>query len=224
MWDKGWDKLFSEVEWGKYPSEELIRFIARNFYKSAKRSEIKILEVGCGTGANIWFLSKEGFSAYGIDGSEVAIQKAQTYLQKEDLTADLIVGDAMDLPYADSYFDAVIDIECIYANSLRDTSVILEEIYRVLKNEGLFFSKTFGDEMSGKETGINHEEGPNTFISMPDGPLRDDYGLIRLTSEDEIREIFKLFSDIKYDYVYRTDSDRSSIVPEWIIEAKKKIS
>ena len=224
MWDKGWDKLFSEVEWGRYPSEELIRFIARNFYESARRSEIKILEVGCGTGANIWFFSREGFSAYGIDGSKVAIKKAKIFLKSENLTADLIVGDAMDLPYPDSYFDAVVDVECIYANSLTDTGMILEEIYRVLKNEGIFFSKTFGDEMSGKETGIRHDQEPNTFLSMPDGPLRDDYGLIRLTSEEEIRTIYSLFSDIKYDYVYRTDADRLNIVPEWIIQARKKLT
>ena len=43
-----WDSIFSSKEWGRYPSEDLIRFIARNFYKAEKRSSIKILELGCG--------------------------------------------------------------------------------------------------------------------------------------------------------------------------------
>ena len=71
MWDKGWDKIFSTQEWGKYPGEELIRFIARNFYAAPNRKDIRILEVGCGTGANLWFLAKEGFNAFGIDGSQI---------------------------------------------------------------------------------------------------------------------------------------------------------
>jgi hypothetical protein len=37
MWDKGWDKIFSTAEWGKYPGEELIRFIARNFYAAPSK-------------------------------------------------------------------------------------------------------------------------------------------------------------------------------------------
>ena len=55
MWDKGWDKLFSNNEWGKYPGEELIRFIARNYYGVSDRSKVNILEVGCGVGANLWY-------------------------------------------------------------------------------------------------------------------------------------------------------------------------
>ncbi|EDP6584064.1 class I SAM-dependent methyltransferase, partial [Campylobacter jejuni] len=27
-----WENIFSQKEWGKYPSENLIRFIAKNFY------------------------------------------------------------------------------------------------------------------------------------------------------------------------------------------------
>ena len=63
MWNKVWEKVFRENEWGKYPSESLIRFVARNFYKADDRFAVKILEVGCGTGANLWYMLREGFSA-----------------------------------------------------------------------------------------------------------------------------------------------------------------
>ena len=80
MWNSGWDKIFKDNEWGKYPCEELIRFISRKFHVSKNRKIIKILEVGCGAGANIWFLSREGFDVYGVDGSKYALKKAQKLL------------------------------------------------------------------------------------------------------------------------------------------------
>ena len=221
MWNKGWDKIFSEVDWGKYPGEELIRFIARNFYNEANRNQIKIIEVGCREGANIWFLSREGFDVYGLDGSKVALKKAKKFLDSQSLDANLHHGDAMNLPYDDHTFDAVLDVECIYANSLKDSSIILEEIHRVLKLNGLIFSKTFSSEMSGQETATSLEDEPNTFIKMPDGPLRDDYGIIRLTAEDEIKDIYHLFNDLQYDFISRTDRNRSNVIHEWVIQGRK---
>lgn len=60
--DNIWNSVFKNQEWGKYPSEDLIRFIARNFYSIKNRLDVKVLEIGCGPGANIWFLAREGFS------------------------------------------------------------------------------------------------------------------------------------------------------------------
>tara|TARA_B110000003_G_scaffold148947_1_gene149962 strand:+ start:311 stop:976 length:666 start_codon:yes stop_codon:yes gene_type:complete len=221
MWDKGWDKLFSNNEWGKYPGEELIRFIARNYYGVSDRSKVNILEVGCGVGANLWYLAREGFNTFGIDGSKTAINKALKLMKNNDLEADIRQGDAMKLPYPDGFFDAVIDIECIYANSLNDTSIILGEIHRVLKNRGMIFSKTFATGMSGEDTAKKLTDEPNTYIEMPDGPLRDDYGIIRLTPENEIGKIYHLFKDLKFDSVIRTDKNRSNIIPEWLIQGIK---
>lgn len=88
-WDPIWEEVFHSQEWGKYPGESLIRFIARNFYKR-NRKEVRILEIGCGTGANIWYLCREGFSAYGIDGSKKAVSLANNRIKTEGLTARAI--------------------------------------------------------------------------------------------------------------------------------------
>lgn len=37
-WDSVWEKIFQEQEWGKYPGESLIQFIARNFYKMDRKN------------------------------------------------------------------------------------------------------------------------------------------------------------------------------------------
>jgi hypothetical protein len=51
MWDPGWDNIFSKKKWGKYPPEELVRFVGRNYFSVPDRSSISFLEIGCGGGA-----------------------------------------------------------------------------------------------------------------------------------------------------------------------------
>ena len=45
----------------KYPSESVVRFINSSFYKD--RSKKKILDIGCGAGRHVKFLSENKFSA-----------------------------------------------------------------------------------------------------------------------------------------------------------------
>ena len=57
-WNSNWEEVFKNKEWGRYPAEELVRFIARNYFKYKNRDIIKVLDLGCGIGSNLWFLAK----------------------------------------------------------------------------------------------------------------------------------------------------------------------
>src|SRR6202012_2431216 len=81
-----WDDVFSSQEWGKYPSEAMIRFVARNFYKAPDRKKVALLEVGCGPGPNIWYMCREGFDVYGVDRSKVAMGLCGDRLRREGLS------------------------------------------------------------------------------------------------------------------------------------------
>lgn len=223
MWDPGWDSLFSRVEWGKYPGEELIRFVARSFYSVPARKAIRLLEVGCGTGANVWFMAREGFTVDGVDGSEVALKSADNRLRNEGLRATLVPGDAMNLPYGEGIFDAVIDVECIYANTLVDSHKIIAECHRVLKPGGWLYSKTFATGMSGEKAAEKLPGEPHTYVRMPDSPLHSDYGIIRLTSREEIPSLYGLFEDLKVDYIERSQDNQNTILKEWIITGRKSV-
>ena len=80
-----WEDIFQNNEWGKYPSLAVVRFVARNFYKVPNRKDIRILELGCGTGANLWYCAREGFSVIGLDGSKTAINRMIDRFEKENL-------------------------------------------------------------------------------------------------------------------------------------------
>jgi SAM-dependent methyltransferase len=147
MWDSVWEGVFSRQAWGRYPGEDLIRFVARNFYSHAQRADVRILEVGCGPGANLWFLAREGFAFAGIDGSAAAITQAQQRLDAEVPgwrdRGSLDVGDIVNLPFPSGHFDAVIDNECVYCNDFESSVRIYNEMARVTKSGGKLFARTF---------------------------------------------------------------------------------
>ena len=220
MWHTGWDKIFENSRFGRYPPEELLRFLARNFYQVIDRKSIRILEVGCGPGANIWAVAREGFSTYAMDGSHVAIERARDRCREEAVEVSFEIADAMNLPYPNEFFDGVFELECIYSNNFNDSKKIISEIYRVLKGNGLFFSKTFstGSDGDGKNTYID----PNfSHIDIKDQVLLNDGGVVRYTSELDIAELHSIFTDIQYEYLVRSDSNRKKEFREWLITCRK---
>jgi len=221
MWDSGWDNIFKENEWGKYPPEEVVRFISRSFGKTPERRSVAILEVGCGPGANLWYLAREGYKAFGLDGSEVAVKRARERLAKERLEADVLVGDIMTLPYPDGQFDCVLDIECLYANSMKDSKKIMNEIKRVLKPGGLFLSKTFMVGTYGDGKGKLLAGEPRTYTELSEGALHKGYGIVRFTAEEDIKELYSELEIIAVDHLIRSDKDRKFEVKEWLITCKK---
>lgn len=218
-WDPVWEKVFKDQEWGKYPPEGLIRFIARNFY-ARDRTKVKILEVGCGPGANIWYMAREGFAVSGLDGSQAAIDRAKRRMEAEKLTADLRVGDIVYLPYKNAEFDAVVDLGCLEHNSRADTEKILTEIARVLKQDGLLYSRTVaGDSYIGA-----HREniGALEYNNISDGPLAGK-GFVRLADKDLINKIYgQWFDVVSVDTIAYTFDNENMKISKWDIVCKKK--
>jgi ubiquinone/menaquinone biosynthesis C-methylase UbiE len=131
-----------------YPNESLIQFVASNWFSLDldQRKTVRILEVGCGSGANLWMLAKEGFSVYGLDSSQTGLEVAQAHLRnKWGVAANLQCGSVTALPYATAYFDAVVDVVTLQHLNLQDSAQALAEIYRVLKPDGRLFSYRVSD-------------------------------------------------------------------------------
>jgi SAM-dependent methyltransferase len=220
-WDPVWEKVFTENEWGKYPDESFIRFVARHYYRM-QRSDVRVLEVGCGPGANIWYLSREGFDTYGIEGSQTAVEHARARLKAEGVKADLRVGDIMKLPYEDNFFDAVADNACITHNSRKDTETILSEIKRVLKPGGRFYSRTFSDSVYLGKSRV--EKAPGEYQEVSDGPFAGR-GFVRVASQNEVKALYgKYFQIVSLDYRDYSVNHQTMKISEWILYAQKQTS
>lgn len=220
-WDSVWEQVFQQQVWGKYPGEDLIRFVARNFYKSSLRQEVKILEVGCGPGANLWYMAREGFTVYGVDGSQTAVSCAQQRLDAEcpGWQGQVVTGDIAKLTFEDGYFDAVIDNEAIYCNSFEVSQGIYNEIARVIKPGGKLFSRTFATGCWGDGTG--EKVGHNAY-RVGEGPMLNK-GYTRFTDREEIPVLISGEFEIdEVELLTRTANDKQQEIREWIIIATKK--
>jgi SAM-dependent methyltransferase len=218
--DKKWEEVHQKHEWGKYPAEEVVRFVARNFYK-LERGNVKILDMGCGTGSVTWYVAREGFDSYGFDGSETAIKKAKKRIAEEGENANIIVADAGDMPYDNEFFDGIIDSAVINANSLIVIKQILKECHRVLKFNGKIFSTgLFKVGMTGYGTGQKIEE--NTYRNITEGSLAD-IGTIHFFDKNEIIGLWSDagYKNIKIDSLERTDMGGISNVNYYMVEAEK---
>jgi len=218
--DPIWEKIHSEQEWGKYPPEEIVRFVARNLYR-LDRPNTKVLEIGCGTGAITWYLAREGFDAFGVDGSETAIGKGRQRLADERLAAHLSVGDVSKLDFKDAHFDAIIDSAVIYAHTVGSIREILRECHRVLKNGGRFFSSgLFGTKCTGFGKGDKLEEF--TFTHVPEGVFVNR-GTVHFFNRDQIVRYWQEagFRNLKIDTVERTDKDGSTTVHFFMVESER---
>lgn len=118
----------------RYPNEELMRFMGRKFFSAPQqeRQDIGILETGCGSGANLWVIAREGFDAYGIDRSSAALRLCQEMLESWDCTATLQDGDMADLPYGPETFDAVVDVFSSYCMPEKEFASYLDGVAKVL--------------------------------------------------------------------------------------------
>lgn len=132
-----------------------------------------ILDIGCGGGVNVKrFLEMTESKVYGLDYSEIAVQKS-TELNKnaiEEGRCEIIQGSVSELPFEDKTFDIATGFETVYfwPDFVND----LKEVHRVLKDDGIIF-------IANEALPRQNDERQKEFIELLDA---------NIYSEDEIEE------------------------------------
>ncbi|MFH0987716.1 MAG: class I SAM-dependent methyltransferase [Patescibacteria group bacterium] len=132
-----WDKIFKEQgKVFKKPQEDMPGIV-----KLFKKDKVKkVLDLGCGSGRHVIYLTKKGFDVYGMDNSECGIRIARNWLREEGIKADLKIGCFCHrLPYKSSSFDAIVSVQTMMHAFHEDIKKAIREIKRVLKPNGFIF-------------------------------------------------------------------------------------
>ncbi len=111
---------------------------SRNYYHSLlplTLKNMKVLDIGCGSGQDAVYYKKKGAEIYGIDISEKEIEMALNLNLGE-----FKIGDMKKLPYASNSFDYVTSFYALQASD--DIQQALAEMIRVVKSGGIVLIQT----------------------------------------------------------------------------------
>ena len=180
----------------RYPYDRVVSIVAKKFFQipREKRSEVMMLDLGCGSGNNAVFLAENGFTVFGIDGSSSGIEICKERFRERGLQGEFVVGDFLSLPYEAERFDFVLDRESLYANRRADIKEAIAQVYRVLKPGGLFCSFMYSTDHP--HAGRSGEEiEPNTFQDVRTGRF------VGITHYADLRDILDLFRDFSVENI-----------------------
>ena len=220
MYSSVWEDIFRSRSWGRYPAEDLVRFVARESFSAGDKTKLKALELGCGPGANLWFLANEGIPFDAIDGSTSAVSQAKLRLDREKpgWKGRIEVGTFCHLPEDYRDYDFVIDSEAICCNDFDESSRLIRDIHERLVDGGAFWSRTFAPGTWGSESG---ERIGRDYWLANEGPLAGA-GPVRLTQLESVPELYGSdWASINVGEITRHEGEPQQLIREWIIVARK---
>jgi len=186
-----------------YPTEFVVRYYLGSYPNLQNKNQTyhgkNILDIGCGDGRNIPFLSALGFNVYGLDICQEIIDKCHQNLEYNKTNAILGVGSSAKAPYSDSFFDHILGCHSLYyvqqGSSFKDN---LREMHRLLKlGSYLFFSVPMASSYllrSSIHTGNNHAVITSDPLKLRNGETIKYYNTIAEIKQD-LRSTF--FSEIQ---------------------------
>lgn len=124
---KNYDFFQNQLDWYK----ETIKFHINNMNNCQT-----ILDTGAGSGNLSVELSEMGKNITAIDNEPYALDLLSKKAQQKNLTIDIIKADVQEIPFQDSSFDWVTSMFVV--PFIEDTEKYLTEVYRILKQNGIF--------------------------------------------------------------------------------------
>lgn len=147
-----------------WPNEELVRALSQ-------REASRVLEVGCGNGANLRFLREAVDKVVGVDFCLDPMRTAQKYVnhtvpgELRTGTVRFAAADVRHLPFASASFDGVVDVMTSQHLPWTERASLYAEYRRVLRPGGWLFLYHLGE---GTATGEAPRVPGQPF--MVDGP------------------------------------------------------
>jgi SAM-dependent methyltransferase len=133
----------------------------------------RVVDFGCGSGANSIHLALRGAAFAGLDISESLIRLAQRRLAANGVsrTARFVVGSAHDMPFESNSMDVVFGIAILHH---LDLQLVAREVHRVLKPGGraIFQEPVRNSKLIGFIRGLIPYRAPD--ISPFERPLTDE--------------------------------------------------
>ena len=142
----------------------------------------KVLEVGCGT-ANIWVGHDDLIAKCELltltDMSKGMLSTARENIGERKNVA-YALADIQDIPFEDDSFDAVIANSMLY--HVPNIECGIREVRRVLRNEGVFYCATYGEN--------NFTDVLADWFELDGESFRPNHNFTMQNGEQKLKEVF----------------------------------
>lgn len=142
------EKIYSTISPENIPwNIETPPDILQNIVKTEKVKPCKVIELGCGTGNYVIYLSASGFIATGVDISKTAIEMAKNSAVKRKVQCNFIVADVLsEMTEVQDTFDFAYDWELLHHIFPQDREKYMKNVYRLLNPGGQYLSVCFSEK------------------------------------------------------------------------------
>jgi len=124
---------------------EFIRDHIESNYPNILKSNIRVIDIGCGGGIVSEPLSNMGYDVTGIDASEINISSAKVHAEKSNSSAKYFCSSAEKFAGQKKKFDVVVALEII--EHVNNIPLFLDSLAKLLKPGGLMFISTINKNL-----------------------------------------------------------------------------
>jgi len=146
----------------------------------AGRTAPKILDCGCGTGANLELLGRYG-TAYGFDLSPLGLQLARRAGRPRVARASVAAA-----PFPTGAFDLVSSFDVLYALPPETERAALDEMFRLARPGGFaIFNVAAMEILRGNHSVLSHELRRYSRTTLRDRVTRAGFDIVRMTHTNQ---------------------------------------
>jgi len=186
-----WDELYrADTHMSIWPWSDLVSYIMRYARPEGDPSRCRVLEIGCGAGANIPFFKWLGVDYHSVEGS---LSIVDALLEKyPEYTGKIKVGDfTSEIPF-DGDFDIVIDRASLTHNNTTSIKHCLSLLLEKMKPGAAFFGiDWFSVNHTDFKKGISDEDG-YTKYNITDGQFAGT-GKVHFSDQEHLQALFSGF-------------------------------
>lgn len=216
-----WDTIYqANQQMSIWPWSDLVSYVMR--YSKPTNKNFKVLELGCGAGANISFFQYFNVDYYATEGSGSVVKyliDKYTFLSEKIKVADF----TKKIPF-DETFDLIFDRASITHNNTEAIKSCISLISKHLKPKGIFIGiDWFSIAHSEFNNGLFARDR-NTKDNFPSGQFYQ-VGQVHFSDKSHIRELFKEFEFIKLEHkiVSQEYPESNYQFASWNFAVKKSI-